>query len=59
MEEIVEVFPHLKNVNKGIDIKSIKKARCLVLRSNNDDDIHKAIKYGIWTSTKSHNETIN
>lgn len=30
-----------------------------MLRSNNDDDIHKAVKYGIWTSTPKNNEILN
>ncbi|NDW60492.1 YTH domain-containing protein, partial [Yangia sp. PrR004] len=30
-----------------------------ILRSNNDDDIHKSIKYGIWTSSKENNEKLN
>ena len=31
----------------------------MVIRSNNDDDIHKAIKYGLWTSVPSNNIKLN
>lgn len=44
MESIIEAFPHLGDVNKNtLDIQSIKNARCFVMRSNNDDDIHKVL----------------
>jgi len=33
----------------------MKPARFFVLRSSNDDDIHKAIKYNLWTSTPNNN----
>lgn len=41
LESIGEAFPHLKDVNKNFDEKNISNARCFVMRSNNDDDIHK------------------
>ena len=42
MKDIIETFPHLRSVNKNeLDIKKIADAKCFVLRSNNDDDIHK------------------
>jgi len=40
--EIVEAFPHLKKVNSNsIDFQNIKTAKCFVIRSNTDDDVHK------------------
>ena len=42
IESMAEAFPHLNDVNKStLDVQSIKNANCFVLRSNNDDDIHK------------------
>jgi hypothetical protein len=37
------------------NLESIKKAEFFILRSSCDDDIHKAIKYGVWTSTQRNN----
>lgn len=60
MESIAETFPELKNVNTDhIDINSIENAKFFIIRSNNDDDIHKAVKYGIWTSTPNSNALLN
>ena len=54
----------------SIDFKNIKTARCFVIRSNTDDDVHKvfiyclaiifkAIKYGVWTSTPKNSEKLS
>jgi hypothetical protein len=52
-QSISEAFPHLKQVNDPeFDIESISPdAHFYILRSSNDDNIHKAIKYQVWTST--------
>ena len=40
--QVSEVFPHLKNVNKQIfDSEKAKKGKFFVIRSSNDDDVHK------------------
>ena len=31
----------LKNVKNLVDFNNIKNARCFVIRSNTDDDVHK------------------
>ncbi|EGR27167.1 YTH YT521-B-like family protein, putative [Ichthyophthirius multifiliis] len=59
LNEIVEIFPHLSSLQQPLDINTINNAICLVMRSNNDDDIHKAIKYGIWTSVPQNNVKLN
>ena len=47
-------------MNKNnLDIPAIPDAKCYVVRSNNDDDIHKAIKYSIWTSTPKNNTLLD
>ena len=47
---IVDTFSHLKNVNIDRDTQLHNKIG-LIIRSANDDNVHKAIKYGIWTTT--------
>jgi hypothetical protein len=42
LETVVETFSDLKNVNSdSFDIVSIENAKFFIVRSNNDDDIHK------------------
>jgi hypothetical protein len=55
LPSIIEAFPHLKGVNDvNFDINKISSdAHFYILRSSNDDNIHKAIKYQMWTSTPS------
>ena len=45
--------------NPSFDIEGIENAVFYILRSTCDDDIHKAIKYGFWTSTHKNNVTLN
>jgi len=43
--EIIKAFPHLEKVNtNSIDFKNIKTAKCFVIRSNTDDDVHKVAR---------------
>lgn len=42
-----------------MEIDETPNALCYVIRSNNDDDVHKAIKYGIWTSVPGNNVKLN
>jgi hypothetical protein len=39
--------------------ESAGNAEFYILRSTCDDDIHKAIKYGCWTSTNRTNHMLN
>jgi len=60
MANIIKKFPHLKDVNKSnLQVDKLTDLKCFIMRSNNEDDIHKAIKYGIWTSTPRSNEFLN
>jgi len=45
-EDIVRTFPHLMHVNnyKGLALlKKMRRAKVFILKSNNDDDIHKVL----------------
>jgi hypothetical protein len=50
---IVEALPHLKDINESkFSLEEITPdAKFFFMRSSNDDDIHKAIKYEKWSST--------
>ena len=46
------MFPHLSQINSSNpDVILNKNKIGLIIRSANDDNVHKAIKYGIWTTT--------
>jgi len=54
-QSLLETFPHLQGLNDPFfDIESVSPdAHFYIMRSSNDDNIHKAIKYHIWTTTAS------
>ena len=53
-------FPStLKMNDPNFDSRSIKHAKFFILRSTCDDDLHKSIKYGLWTSTYKNNIMLN
>ena len=55
-------YPHLVDFNsKNADLlNSIDdKSQYFVIKSFSEEDVHKSIKYGVWTSTKSGNYTLN
>lgn len=53
-------FPAAHTYNDPqFDPESIKNAQFYILRSSCDDDIHKSIKYGIWTSSYRNNAAIH
>ena len=45
--------------NSNLDFNALSRAEFFILRSTCDDDIHKAIKYGLWTSTNYTNHILN
>lgn len=52
-------LPHLKNINQPLDMGRIGNASFFIIRSTNDDDIHKAIKYQLWASSVKNNQVLN
>ncbi|KAL4495563.1 hypothetical protein ABPG72_020304 [Tetrahymena utriculariae] len=59
INQIVKSFKHLQSLQVELKVDEIPNALCYVIRSNNDDDVHKAIKYGIWTSVPGNNVKLN
>lgn len=60
IDTIKTKFLSLKEINIVVlDLSKYQNAIFLVMRSSNYDDIHKAMKYGIWTSTHDHNVEIS
>ncbi|EGR31335.1 hypothetical protein IMG5_112720 [Ichthyophthirius multifiliis] len=60
IEKIREEFDSLKNLNNtNIELAGLETATYYIIRSFNEDHIHKAIKYGIWTTTNRNAEILN
>ena len=58
--KIKAMFKSCLSMNsEDFDPESIDEAEFYILRSTCDDDIHKAIKYGCWTSTNRTNHMLN
>jgi len=55
-------YPFLIDINLKNDLfhKQIdEKAQFFIIKSFSEEDVHKAIKYNVWTSTKSGNQSLN
>ena len=60
LNKIKQNFASCATVNSALlTFKGLNKAEFFILRSTCDDDIHKAIKYGVWTSTNYTNHILN
>ena len=52
-------YSNLARVN-GEDIgMDVKNGRCFVIKSYTEDDVHKSMKYQIWSSTSEGNKRLN
>jgi len=51
------VYLNLNNESFSNNISGISKY--FVIKSFNEEDVHKAIKYSLWSSTKAGNKTLN
>lgn len=55
---IREKFPALKTFNRSHQIDHFRNSNYYVIRSKKTDDIHKGVKYGVWTSSPQNNQKI-
>lgn len=58
-QTIFKYFPFLRECNLERDISNFRYGKFFIIRSKKIDDIHKAVKYGIWTSSKFNNIKFN
>lgn len=59
---ILNKYPNLANVNinsEGCSKMCSEKSKYFIIKSFNEEDVHKAIKYSLWSSTKAGNKTLN
>lgn len=54
-----EFYSHLARVNSPDTTVKYKKARFFIIKSFNEDNVHKAMKYEVWSSTPEGNKRLN
>ncbi|PKU59106.1 YTH domain-containing protein ECT4 [Dendrobium catenatum] len=60
--EIVEepcIIPNREQYNRADFPESYNDAKFFIIKSYSEDDIHRSIKYGVWTSTPSGNKKLD
>jgi hypothetical protein len=59
---IMEKYKHLVDLNRNnedISKKLDENSQFFVIKSFSEEDVHKSIKYNVWSSTKTGNQTLN
>jgi hypothetical protein len=59
---ILTKYPHLVDLNvknEGISKVIDEKDQFFIIKSFSEEDVHKSIKYNVWSSTKNGNQTLN
>jgi len=59
---IMEKFKNLLNLNKSnqdFPKKISENDKIFIIKSFSEEDVHKSIKYGVWSSTKTGNQTLD
>ncbi|KAG9150734.1 hypothetical protein Leryth_002898 [Lithospermum erythrorhizon] len=57
--ENLPIFPGREECNKDDFPETYTDAKFFVIKSYSEDDVHKSIKYGVWTSTTSGNKKLD
>ncbi|CAD8199530.1 unnamed protein product [Paramecium pentaurelia] len=52
-------FPPLANINIDHNLNNLKDCRFFIIRTQGEDNVHRAMKYGIWTSSSRKNERLD
>ena len=58
-EKLRNTFESLKGLNLNYNENDFKNASFFIIRSKKIDDIHKSMKYGVWTSSSFNNIRFN
>lgn len=59
---ILMKYPHLIDLNKknsDIAQKISDNSKFFIIKSFSEEDVHKAIKYNVWSSTRNGNKTLH
>ena len=59
---ILSKYPNLIDLNKnneGLSKLVSDKSQYFIIKSFSEEDVHKSIKYNVWSSTKNGNQTLN
>nr|GME08728.1 YTH domain-containing family protein 2-like isoform X1 [Ipomoea batatas] len=58
-EDNLPLFPDREQYNKDDFPETYTDAKFFVIKSYNEDDVHKSIKYGVWSSTPNGNKKLD
>lgn len=53
------LIPDMEHYNKEDFPESFSDAKFFVIKSYSEDDVHKSIKYGVWSSTSNGNKKLD
>jgi hypothetical protein len=59
---IMDKYKHLVNLDKNNENFSktfTENDKFFIIKSFSEEDVHKSIKYGVWSSTKTGNQTLD
>ena len=59
---ILSKYPQLVDINvknEGISKLIDENSQFFIIKSFSEEDVHKAIKYNVWSSSKTGNQTLN
>ncbi|CAD8184734.1 unnamed protein product [Paramecium octaurelia] len=59
IDSIRSKFPPLANINIDHNFNNLKDCRFFIIRTQGEDNVHRAMKYGIWTSSSRKNERLD
>ncbi|CAD8096139.1 unnamed protein product [Paramecium primaurelia] len=59
LDMIRKTFPPLEHINFDHEFKNLEKSKYFIIRTQGEDNVHRAMKYGIWTSSSRKNERLN
>ncbi|CAD8108722.1 unnamed protein product [Paramecium sonneborni] len=59
IDEIRKKFPPLANINIDHKFDNLQECRFFIIRTQGEDNVHRAMKYGIWTSSSRKNERLD
>lgn len=58
IQDIRAKFIALSGINEIKDVTKFEDSEFFITFSDTGDDVHKAMKYGVWTSTSQVNERL-
>ncbi|CAK61928.1 unnamed protein product (macronuclear) [Paramecium tetraurelia] len=59
INQIRKKFPSLAKINLNHEFNNLEECKFFIIRTQGEDNVHRAMKYGIWTSSSRKNERLH